>query len=118
VETSTGIVGLGDAALAADLIPPIVETRLAPLVRGRPVAAIQETWQLMYRGTMAWGRKGLGMVAGRGSAWSPSAPSTWRCGTPAHGEHEFTLAGFAEIARRGAARVLQFDTAEAGSRRL
>jgi hypothetical protein len=42
----------------------------------------------------------------------------WRCGTPAHGEHEFTLAGFAEIARRGAARVLQFDTAEAGSRRL
>jgi L-lyxonate dehydratase len=63
VETSTGIVGIGDAALAADLIPPIVETRLAPLVRGRPVAAIQETWQLMYRGTMAWGRKGLGMVA-------------------------------------------------------
>jgi L-alanine-DL-glutamate epimerase-like enolase superfamily enzyme len=63
VETSTGIVGIGNAGLAADLIPPIVETRLAPLVRGRPVAEIQETWQLMYRGTMAFGRKGLGMVA-------------------------------------------------------
>jgi hypothetical protein len=55
-------------------------------------------------------RKGLGMVA--------VSAVDWRCGTPAHGEHEFTLAGFAEIARRGAARVLQFDTAEAGSRRL
>src|SRR5262249_7171388 len=63
VGPSTGIVGIGDAALAADLIPPIVETRLKPLVVGRPVASIQETWQLMYRGTMAWGRKGLGMVA-------------------------------------------------------
>ena len=63
VETSTGLVGIGDAALAADLIPPIVETRLAPLLLGRPVAEIQETWQLMYRATMAWGRKGLGMVA-------------------------------------------------------
>ncbi len=63
VETSTGIVGVGDAALAADLIPPIVETRLAPLVKGRAVVEIQETWQLMYRSSMAWGRKGLGMVA-------------------------------------------------------
>jgi L-alanine-DL-glutamate epimerase-like enolase superfamily enzyme len=32
----------------------------------------------------------------------------------AHGEHEFTLAGFAEIVRRGAARVLQFDTNRVG----
>lgn len=63
VETSTGIVGIGDAALAADLIAPIVGTRLKPLVVGRPVASIQETWQLMYRGTIAWGREGLGMVA-------------------------------------------------------
>ena len=63
VETSTGIVGLGNAGLAADLIAPIVETRLKPLLRGRQVAEIQETWQLLYRGTMAFGRKGLGMVA-------------------------------------------------------
>src|SRR6188508_591126 len=63
VETSTGIVGIGDAALAADLVPPIVQTRLAPLLRGRAVVEIQESWQLMYRSTMAWGRKGLGMVA-------------------------------------------------------
>lgn len=63
VETSNGIVGVGNAGLAADLLPPIVETRLAPLVRGRPLAEIGETWQLMYRGTMAFGRKGLGMVA-------------------------------------------------------
>jgi L-rhamnonate dehydratase len=63
VETSTGVVGIGNAGLAADLIGPIVETRLAPLVRGRRLADIQETWQLMYRGTMAFGRKGLGMVA-------------------------------------------------------
>ncbi|MFN0156065.1 MAG: enolase C-terminal domain-like protein [Gaiella sp.] len=63
VETSGGIVGIGNAGLAADLIPPIVTSRLRPLVVGRPLADIQETWQLMYRGTMAWGRKGLGMVA-------------------------------------------------------
>jgi len=63
VETSRGVVGIGNAGLAADLIAPIVETRLAPLLRGRPVAEIQETWQLLYRGTMAFGRKGLGMVA-------------------------------------------------------
>lgn len=63
IETSAGVVGVGNAGLAADLVPPIVDTRLAPLVRGRPLAEIQETWQLMYRGTMAWGRKGLGMVA-------------------------------------------------------
>ncbi len=63
VETSAGIVGIGNAGLAADLIGPIVETRLAPLLRGRRVEEIQESWQLMYRGTMAFGRKGLGMVA-------------------------------------------------------
>ena len=63
VETSTGVIGVGNAGLAADLIAPIVETRLAPLLRGRPLADIQETWQLLYRGTMAFGRKGLGMVA-------------------------------------------------------
>jgi len=63
VETSTGVVGVGNAGLAADLVAPIVETRLAPLLHGRPVAEIQETWQLLYRGTMAFGRKGLGMVA-------------------------------------------------------
>jgi L-alanine-DL-glutamate epimerase-like enolase superfamily enzyme len=63
VETSTGVIGVGNAGLAADLIAPIVETRLAPILRGRPLADIQETWQLLYRGTMAFGRKGLGMVA-------------------------------------------------------
>ena len=63
VETSTGIVGIGNAGLAADLVAPIVDTRLAPLLKGRRVAEIQESWQLMYRGTMAFGRKGLGMVA-------------------------------------------------------
>ena len=63
VETSAGIVGIGNAGLAADLIGPIVETRLAPLLRGRRVEEIQESWQLMYRATMAFGRKGLGMVA-------------------------------------------------------
>ena len=63
VETSTGVIGVGNAGLAADLIAPIVETRLAPLLRGRPLADLQETWQLLYRSTMAFGRKGLGMVA-------------------------------------------------------
>ncbi len=63
IETSTGIIGIGNAGLAADLIVPIVETRLTPLLRGRPVAEIQETWQVLYRGTIAFGRKGLGMVA-------------------------------------------------------
>ena len=63
VETSNGVIGVGNAGLAADLIGPIVETRLAPLLRGRRLADIEETWQLLYRGTMAFGRKGLGMVA-------------------------------------------------------
>ena len=43
VETSTGIIGVGNAGLAADLVAPIVETRLAPLLRGLAAEQIQET---------------------------------------------------------------------------
>ncbi len=63
LETSSGHVGIGNAALAPDLVAAVVETRLAPLLLGRRVADIQDTWQLLYRSTLAYGRKGLGMAA-------------------------------------------------------
>ena len=63
LETSNGQVGIGNAALAPDLVASIVDTRLTPLLLGRRVADIQDTWQVLYRSTMAYGRKGLGMTA-------------------------------------------------------
>jgi len=63
VETDTGLVGIGNAALAPRIAKAIVDTYLAPLVIGTDPWDTEYLWQRMYRATHAWGRKGVGMVA-------------------------------------------------------
>lgn len=63
VMTDTGHVGLGNAGLAPRLAKQAIDEYLAPLLIGREAWDIEFLWQLMYRQTMAWGRKGIGMAA-------------------------------------------------------
>ena len=63
VETNQGLVGIGNAALAPRVAKLAIDTYLAPLLIGREAWDIEFLWQLMYRQTMAWGRKGVGMAA-------------------------------------------------------
>jgi L-rhamnonate dehydratase len=63
IETSDGHVGLGNCALAPAIAKSIIDTYLAPLVIGRDPFDVEAIWQSMYRSTIAWGRKGVGMAA-------------------------------------------------------
>ncbi|PTB22345.1 L-rhamnonate dehydratase [Trinickia symbiotica] len=63
VETDTGLVGLGNVALAPRIAKAIVDQYLAPLVIGQDPFDYEYLWQRMYRSTLAWGRKGIGMAA-------------------------------------------------------
>ena len=63
VETDAGHVGLGNAALAPHVAKLIIERHLAPLIIGGDPWDYEHLWQKMYRGTMAWGRKGVAMAA-------------------------------------------------------
>ncbi len=63
VESDDGAVGLGDVALAPRISKEIVNQYLAPLVVGADPFDYEYLWQKMYRSTLAWGRKGVGMAA-------------------------------------------------------
>ncbi|MGH7507629.1 MAG: L-rhamnonate dehydratase [Longimicrobiales bacterium] len=63
VLTDTDLIGIGNAGLAPRLAKQAIDTYLAPLVIGREVWDVEFLWQLMYRQTLAWGRKGIGMAA-------------------------------------------------------
>ncbi len=63
VETDEGVVGLGEAALAPPVAKEIVDRYLAPVTVGRNPFDVESIWQHMYRSTMAFGRKGVGMAA-------------------------------------------------------
>ncbi len=63
VETDNGLIGLGNCALAPQVAKTIIERHLAPLVIGQDPWDTEYVWQRMYRQTMAWGRKGIGMAA-------------------------------------------------------
>lgn len=63
VMTDTGHVGLGNAGLAPRLAKQAIDQYLAPLLIGREAWDIEFLWQLMYRKTLTWGRKGVGMAA-------------------------------------------------------
>ena len=63
IETDTGIVGIGNAALAPRISKEIIDTYLAPLVIGQDPWDYEYIWQRLYRSTHAWGRRGIGMVA-------------------------------------------------------
>lgn len=63
VETDEGLVGLGNVALAPPVAKQIIDLYLAPLVLGHDPFDHEYLWQRMYRSTLAWGRKGIGMAA-------------------------------------------------------
>jgi len=63
VFTDSGHVGIGNAALSPYVTKAIIDRHLTPLLLGQDPWDVEFLWQHMYRKTMAWGRKGLGMVA-------------------------------------------------------
>jgi L-rhamnonate dehydratase len=63
VLTDDGLVGLGNAALAPAIAKKTIDVYLKPLLLGEDPWDIEFLWQHMYRKTMAFGRKGIGMVA-------------------------------------------------------
>lgn len=63
VETDTGLVGIGNVALAPRIAKQIIDLYLAPLVLGHDPFDYEYLWQRMYRSTHAWGRRGIGMAA-------------------------------------------------------
>jgi len=63
IFTDAGLVGLGNAALSPLVTKSCIDTYLKPLLIGADPWDIEFLWQQMYRRTMAFGRKGVGMVA-------------------------------------------------------
>ena len=63
IFTDDGLVGIGNAALAPHVTKQVIDLHLKPLLIGKDPWDIEFLWQLMYRKTMAFGRRGLGMVA-------------------------------------------------------
>ena len=63
IFTDAGLVGLGNAALAPHVTKQVVDLYLKPVLLGQDPWDIELLWQHMYRSTMAFGRKGIGMTA-------------------------------------------------------
>jgi L-rhamnonate dehydratase len=63
VFTDDGLVGLGNAALAPEVAKKTIDVYLKPLLLAQDPWDTEFLWQHMYRKTMAFGRKGIGMVA-------------------------------------------------------
>ena len=63
VEADDGTVGIGNAALAPLVTKALIDQYLTPLLVGQNPWDIEFLWQHMYRNTMAFGRKGVGMAA-------------------------------------------------------
>jgi L-rhamnonate dehydratase len=63
VEADTGEIGIGNAALAPELVKKALDSYYAPLVIGEDPFDYAYIWEKMYRRSLAWGRKGIGMTA-------------------------------------------------------
>ena len=63
VMTDDGLVGIGNAALTPIVTKQVIDHHLKPLLLGADPWDIEFLWQHMYRKTMAFGRKGIGMTA-------------------------------------------------------
>jgi L-rhamnonate dehydratase len=63
IFTDDGLVGIGNAALAPVATKQVIDLYLKPLLLGQNPWDIEFLWQHMYRRTMAFGRKGIGMTA-------------------------------------------------------
>jgi L-rhamnonate dehydratase len=63
IFTDSGHVGIGNAALSPRVTKQTIDTYLKPILLGKDPFDTEFLWQHMYRLTMAFGRKGIGMVA-------------------------------------------------------
>jgi L-rhamnonate dehydratase len=63
IFTDDGHAGIGNAALAPPITKQVIDLYLKPLLIGADPWNIEFLWQNMYRKTMAFGRKGIGMAA-------------------------------------------------------
>src|SRR4051794_470465 len=63
IFTDNGLVGIGNAALSPSVTKQVIDQYLKPLLIGADPWDIEFLWQHMYRKTMAFGRKGIGMAA-------------------------------------------------------
>ena len=63
VETTVGLIGIGNAALAPQIVKKTIDIYLKNLVIGEDPFDYAYLWEKMYRRTHAWGRKGLGITA-------------------------------------------------------
>jgi L-rhamnonate dehydratase len=63
IFTDDGHVGIGNAALAPQVTKQVIDLYLKPLLIGLDPWDFEFLWQHMYRKTMAFGRKGIGMAA-------------------------------------------------------
>lgn len=63
IETDKGTVGIGNAALCPELTKHCIDRYLSQVVVGQDPFDVEAIWQRMYRSTIAFGRKGVGMVA-------------------------------------------------------
>src|SRR5207237_116155 len=63
VFTDAGLVGIGNAALSPLITKQVIDLYLKPLLIGADPWDVEFLWQHMYRKTMAFGRKGIAMVA-------------------------------------------------------
>jgi len=61
--SDSGHVGIGNAALAPRLAKQVIDLYLQPLLVGADPFDTELLWQRMYRSTIAFGRKGVGMAA-------------------------------------------------------
>ncbi len=62
VISDDGTIGIGNAALAPEVTKKAIDTYLKDLVIGENPYDNDYIWEKMYRNTMAWGRKGIGMI--------------------------------------------------------
>src|SRR3954469_7981075 len=63
IFTGNGLVGIGNAALSPSVTKQVIDQYLKPLLIGADPWDTEFLWQHMYRKTMAFGRKGIAMVA-------------------------------------------------------
>lgn len=63
IELDDGTVGIGNAALAPHATKATIDTYLKPLLIGTDPMDSEYIWQSMYRRTLPFGRKGIGMTA-------------------------------------------------------
>lgn len=63
IECDDGTIGIGNAALSPAATKVVVDTYLKPLLIGADPMNSEYLWQSMYRRTLPFGRKGIGMAA-------------------------------------------------------